>query len=89
MGRGDLRHIRLPAGTLFVREERVCASVRGLPFEPCFNLVRTSDTSFRGSVSGLGFMYCEFERGTTMLARRRAPRIELRGVLAGAASGTP
>jgi hypothetical protein len=90
MGRGDLRQMRLPAGTLFVREDRVCASLRGLPFQPCFNLVRTSDTSFRGSVSGLSFMYCEFERGTTtMLARRRAPRMELRGVLAGAASGTP
>jgi hypothetical protein len=89
MGQGEARQMRLPAGTLFVREERVCATLRGLPFEPCFNLTRTSETSFRGSVSGLGFMYCEFERGgQTQLARRRVPRMELRGALAGAA-GVP
>jgi len=83
-GRGDSRYMRLPAGTLFVREDRVCASLRGLPFEPCFNLVRTSETSFRGSISGMSFMYCEFERGdTTQIARRRTPRMELRGSLAG------
>jgi hypothetical protein len=35
-------------------------------------------------------MYCEFERGgQTQLARRRAPRMELRGVLAGAGPGVP
>jgi hypothetical protein len=90
MGRGDARHMRLPAGTLFVREERVCASLRGLPFEPCFNLVRTSESGFRGSISGMSFMYCEFERGApTQLARRRAPQMELRGVLAGAGPGVP
>ncbi|MEX0590330.1 MAG: hypothetical protein WD207_04520 [Xanthobacteraceae bacterium] len=90
MGRGDTRQMRLPAGTLFVREDRVCASLRGLPLEPCFNLTRISETSFRGSVSGLSFMYCEFERGgQTQLARRRAPRMELRGVLAGAGPGVP
>jgi hypothetical protein len=90
MGRGDMRQMRLPAGTLYVREDRVCASLRGLPFEPCFNLTRISDSGFRGSVSGLSFMYCEFERGgQTQLARRRAPRMELRGVLAGAGPGVP
>jgi hypothetical protein len=91
MGRGETRHVRLPAGTLFVQAERVCASLRGLPFQPCFNLVRTSDTGFRGSISGLSFMYCEFERGgmTQLAARRRAPKPELRGILAGAAPGVP
>lgn len=90
MGRGDARQMRLPAGTLFIREERVCASLRGLPFEPCFNLTKISDTGFRGSVAGLSFMYCEFERGgPTQLARRRIPRMELRGVLAGAGPGVP
>src|SRR5450759_3440980 len=40
----------------------VFASLRGMPVETCFNLVRTDVNSFRGSVSGLGFAYCEFTR---------------------------
>lgn len=86
MGRGETRYMRLPAGTLFVQEERVCANLRGLPFQPCFNLAKTSETSFRGSVSGMSFMYCEFERGslTQVAARRRAPQLQLRGSLANA-----
>ena len=61
-GAGPVRYAALPAGTLRVKGEAVCASLRGLPIEPCFNLERTSDNSFRGSVSGLGFAYCEFTR---------------------------
>ena len=33
-----------------------------MPFEPCFKLNRTSDHSFRGSVLGVGFAYCDFTR---------------------------
>jgi hypothetical protein len=61
-GQGPMRYALLPAGTLRVKGESVCASLRGLPIEPCFNLERISETSFRGSVSGLGFAYCEFTR---------------------------
>ena len=61
-GEGPLRYAALPAGTLRVKGESVCASLRGLPIEPCFNLERTSEYSFRGSVQGLGFAYCEFTR---------------------------
>ena len=61
-GQGQVRYAALPAGTLRVKGESVCASLRGLPMEPCFNLERTSETSFRGSVAGLGFAYCEFTR---------------------------
>lgn len=61
-GSGDVRHAYLPANTLQVRGESVCASLRGLPMQPCFNLERTSANSFRGSVSGLGFAYCDFTR---------------------------
>jgi hypothetical protein len=57
-----MRYALLPPGTLRVKGESVCASLRGLPIEPCFNLKRISETSFRGSVSGLGFAYCEFIR---------------------------
>jgi len=61
-GSGQVRYAHLPAGTLQVKGESVCASLRGLPIQPCFNLERTSDSSFRGSISGLGFAYCEFTR---------------------------
>jgi hypothetical protein len=61
-GAGPVRWAQLPAGTIQVRGETVCATVRGLPFQPCFNLQKTSHKSFRGSVSGLGFASCEFNR---------------------------
>jgi len=61
-GAGPMRYAQLPANTLQVRGGSVCASLQGLPLQPCFNLERTSDTSFRGSISGLGFASCEFTR---------------------------
>lgn len=61
-GAGQLRYAALPAGTLQVKGESVCASVRGMPISPCFNLTRLDEKSFRGSVSGLGFASCEFTR---------------------------
>jgi hypothetical protein len=69
-GSGLIRYAQLPANTLLVRGGSVCASLRGLPLQPCFNLERTSDIAFRGSISGLGFAYCEFtrHRAQTILA---------------------
>ena len=61
-GAGPVRYAHLPANTLQVRGESVCATLRGMFFQPCFNLERTGDNSFRGSISGLGFAYCEFTR---------------------------
>lgn len=73
-GAGPVRYAQLPANTLQVKGEAICASMRGLLFQPCFNLERTSDVSFRGSISGLGFAYCEFTRhnGRTIVAHRSA-----------------
>jgi hypothetical protein len=59
-GSGPAKYMVLPANTLRVNGEKVCASVKGVPFDPCFNLTRTSQQSFRGSISGLGFAYCNF-----------------------------
>ena len=56
----DVGLSRLPA--LGGRGVCVCASVRGLPIEPCFNLQQINEHSFRGAISGLGFAYCEFTR---------------------------
>jgi hypothetical protein len=61
-GNGSTRYAVLPQNTIRVVGEKVCASVKGMPFEPCFNLIKTSANSFRGSVNGLGFAYCDFER---------------------------
>lgn len=73
-GAGKLRHASLPAGTIQVKGEAVCASLRGLPMRPCFNLERTDANSFRGSISGLGFAYCTFTRhhARARIAHRRA-----------------
>ena len=60
-GTGPVRRAFLPANTLRVKSGVVCASVKGLPIEPCFNLVKTDTNSFRGSISGLGFAYCNFK----------------------------
>jgi hypothetical protein len=59
-GAGPMRHVRLPGNTLQIRGQAVCAAIKGLPFEPCFNLDKRDDRSFRGSVSGMGFAYCDF-----------------------------
>src|ERR1700747_1466187 len=71
-GSGPVRHLRLPGNTLQIRGQLVCASLRGLPFEPCFNLDKLDERSFRGSVSGMSFAYCDFRHqgGTQMLMAR-------------------
>src|ERR1700704_2715389 len=75
-GSGPVRHLRLPGNTLQIRGQSVCASLRGMPFEPCFNLDKMDDKSFRGSVSGMGFAYCEFRHqgGASMLMARAVAR---------------
>lgn len=75
-GAGPVRHLRLPGNTLQIRGQNVCASIKGIPFEPCFNLEKTDDRSFRGSVSGMGFAYCDFHHqgGNQMLMARAAAR---------------
>lgn len=83
-GSGPRRYIVLPTGTLRTSGDRYCASLRGIPFEPCFNLDRTSPVSFRGSVSGLGFAYCNFVRRGTR-GDLRETNYRLRGVRAAVA----
>jgi len=72
-GSGPVRHLRLPGNTLQVRGQSVCASLKGLPFEPCFNLDKRDERTFRGSVSGMGFAYCEFRhQGAQQMLMARA-----------------
>ena len=72
-GSGPVRHVRLPGNTLQIRGQAVCASIKGLPFEPCFNLDKRDDRTFRGSVSGMGFAYCDFRhQGAQQMLMARA-----------------
>jgi hypothetical protein len=75
-GSGPIRRVRLPGNTLQVRGQAVCASIKGMPFEPCFNLDKQDDRSFRGSVSGMGFAYCDFRHqgASQMLMARSVAR---------------
>jgi len=78
------RFVVLPANTLRVKGAAVCASVRGLPFEPCFNLHKTGHASFRGSISGFGYAYCDFYRRSARADLGRTP-LKLQPVRAAAA----
>jgi len=72
-GAGPVRHMRLPGNTLQIRGEAVCASIKGIPFEPCFNLDKRDERSFRGSVSGMAFAYCDFRhQGAAQMLMARA-----------------
>jgi hypothetical protein len=86
-GQGPTRFVALPSGTLKVKGESICASLRGLFFEPCFSLQKTDSRSFRGSVSGMSFAYCQFTRlggGRANMARATQPqRLEASATPAG------
>ena len=75
-GLGPVRHMRLPANTLQVRGQAVCASIKGIPFEPCFSLYKKDERDFRGSVSGMDFAYCNFRHqgGAQMMLARAVAR---------------
>jgi hypothetical protein len=58
---GRLRFVALPAGTIRLTADSICASLPHALIQPCFNVVQTSSHSFRGSLRGLSFAYCDFE----------------------------
>jgi hypothetical protein len=79
-GSGPVRYVTLPAGTVRAQGEAVCATVSGLPMQPCFHLDKTDPQSFRGSLSGLRFAYCDFTRRNTrvnMVRTTEGPRTPL------------
>jgi hypothetical protein len=85
-GNGPRRYVVLPANTLRVQGDQYCASLNGVPFTPCFSLNRTSQVSFRGSVSGLGFAYCDFHRRSARADLAR-PALRLHRQTAAAGEG--
>ena len=59
-GQSQVRFAALPAGTIKVSSNAMCAHLAGLPIEPCFRVQKLDYRSFRGSISGLSFAYCDF-----------------------------
>jgi len=59
-GQGPARFATLPAGTIRIEAQSMCAHLAGLPFTPCFRVEKLDYKSFRGSLSGLNFAYCDF-----------------------------
>jgi hypothetical protein len=59
-GQGQPRFAALPAGTVRVDGGSMCAHLSGLPITPCFRVEKLDYRSFRGSLAGLGFAYCDF-----------------------------
>lgn len=75
-GSGTVYSASLPVGTVKVEGEKVCASLSGLPFEPCFDIDKTSDQSFRGSLLGMNWAYCVFARTWSVTGNRPAQQSE-------------
>lgn len=61
-GEGETRFAALPAGTVRVDGTAMCAHLSGLPITPCFRVQKLDYRSFRGSIAGLGFAYCDFHQ---------------------------
>jgi hypothetical protein len=59
-GQSQVRFAALPAGTIKVNSNSMCSHLAGLPIEPCFRVQKIDYRSFRGSISGLSFAYCDF-----------------------------
>lgn len=74
---GTARFVRLPPNTVRVRGENVCGFVEGMTFEPCFEVQKTSATTFRGQLAGVETMWCEFTRLSSdnerVASRRKRP----------------
>lgn len=74
---GPARFVRLPPNTVRVHEANVCGYMEGMLFEPCFEVVKTGSTTFRGNLAGIETMWCEFTRmgaDTPRIASRRKGR---------------
>jgi hypothetical protein len=80
-GEGEARFAALPAGTIKVDGTAMCAHLSGLPITPCFRVQKLDYRSFRGSVAGLGFAYCDFHQ--------RNPRSRLAGEPSERPAATP
>lgn len=56
------RNARIPTGTLRVEDGQICAQLPNATTKPCFTVVKTSATTFRGHVNGFENLWCDFSR---------------------------
>lgn len=66
---GRVKFVAMPAGTVKLTSDSICASLPHALLQPCFNVVQTGPNSFRGSLKAFSFAYCDFIR--------RNPRMDL------------
>jgi hypothetical protein len=79
-GRGEMRFANLPPGTLRIEGSSMCAHLTGMIVQPCFRVQKIDYRSFRGSLSGLGFAYCDFYQHnprSDMMSRGPEPRTRM------------
>ncbi len=79
-GRGEMRFANLPPGTLRIEGSSMCAHLSGMIVQPCFRVQKIDYRSFRGSISGLGFAYCDFFQHnprSDMMSRGPEPRTRM------------
>jgi len=91
-GRGELRFASLPPGTLRIEGSSMCAHLSGMIMQPCFRVERIDYRRFRGSISGLGFAYCDFYQHnarTEMMSRGPEPRTRFTSRTAPPAAAQP
>jgi hypothetical protein len=72
-GRGPLRFASLPAGTIRVEGQAMCAHLSGMLITPCFRVTKLDRRSFRGTISGLAFAYCDFVQRNSRPQLTNAP----------------
>jgi hypothetical protein len=77
-GQSQVRFATLPAGTIKTDGGAMCAHLPGLIFQPCFRVQKIDYRSFRGSLSGLSFAYCDFHQRNprTQLTAGSGERVE-------------
>jgi hypothetical protein len=79
-GHGEVRFASLPPGTIRIEGSSMCAHLAGMPLQPCFRVEKIDYRSFRGSVAGLGFAYCDFSQHNAraqMISRAPEPRTRI------------
>ena len=79
-GRGEMRFANLPPGTLRIEGSSMCAHLSNMIVQPCFRVQKIDYRSFRGSLSGLGFAYCDFYQHNPradMMSRGPEPRTRM------------
>ena len=75
LDQSQVRFAELPPGTIRADGTAICAHLAGLPITPCFMVQKLNDRSFRGSVTGLGFAYCDFyQRNPRSQLVRNSPK---------------